>query len=141
MPVAGKEKFGVLCRDDMITVCHSVTYSQENHIHRRGAWWLSGRASDSGARGQGFETYLPRVVSLSKTLYSPKGLVITRKRWLRLDMTEKLLTGTVKSQHKQTNHTHRRTIFTGDESTFYNCTTEARPVTVDSELSKSISQG
>ena len=40
-----------------------------------GAWWLSGRVSDSGARGPGFETYLRRVVSLSKTLYSPKVLV------------------------------------------------------------------
>ena len=36
---------------------------------------LSGRVSDSGARGPGFETYLRRVVSLSKTLYSPKVLV------------------------------------------------------------------
>ena len=43
-------------------------------IHR-GARWLSGRVSDSGARGQGFETYRLRVVSLSKTLYSPKVLV------------------------------------------------------------------
>ena len=42
----------------------------------------------------GFETYLRRVVSLSKTLYSPKVLVIPRKRWLRLYMTEQLLTGT-----------------------------------------------
>ena len=41
----------------------------------RGAWWLSGRVSDSGARGRGFETYRRRVVSLSKTLYSPKVLV------------------------------------------------------------------
>ena len=41
----------------------------------RGVWWLSGRVSDSGARGPGFETYLRRVVSLSKTLYSPKVLV------------------------------------------------------------------
>ena len=41
----------------------------------RGARWLSGRVSDSGARGPGFETYLRRVVSLSKTLYSPKVLV------------------------------------------------------------------
>ena len=41
----------------------------------RGAWWLSGRVSDSGARGPGFETYRRRVVSLSKTLYSPKVLV------------------------------------------------------------------
>ena len=31
--------------------------------------------SDSGARGPGFETYRCRVVSLSKTLYSPKVLV------------------------------------------------------------------
>ena len=36
---------------------------------------LSGRVSDSGARGPGFETYRRRVVSLSKTLYSPKVLV------------------------------------------------------------------
>ena len=41
----------------------------------RGAWWLSGRVSDSGARGRGFDTYRRRVVSLSKTLYSPKVLV------------------------------------------------------------------
>ena len=58
----------------------------------RGARWLSGRVSDSGARGPGFETYRRRVVSLSKTLYSPK---VPRKRWLRPDMTEKLLTGTL----------------------------------------------
>ena len=42
---------------------------------KRGARWLSGRVSDSGARGRGFETYRRRVVSLSKTLYSPKVLV------------------------------------------------------------------
>ena len=41
----------------------------------RGARWLSGRVSDSGARGRGFDTYCRRVVSLSKTLYSPKVLV------------------------------------------------------------------
>ena len=41
----------------------------------RGAQWLSGRVSHSGARGPGFETYRRRVVSLSKTLYSPKVLV------------------------------------------------------------------
>ena len=41
----------------------------------RGAWWLSGRVSDSGARGRGFETYRRCVVSLSKTLYSPEVLV------------------------------------------------------------------
>ena len=42
---------------------------------KRGARWLSGKVSDSGARGRGFETYLRHVVSLSKTLYSPKVLV------------------------------------------------------------------
>ena len=40
-----------------------------------GARWLSGRVSDSGARGRGFDTYRSRVVSLSKTFYSPKVLV------------------------------------------------------------------
>ena len=40
-----------------------------------GARWLSGRVSDSGVRGPGFETYRRRVVPLSKTLYSPKVLV------------------------------------------------------------------
>ena len=33
-----------------------------------GPRWLSGRASDSGARGPGFEPYDRRKVSLSKTL-------------------------------------------------------------------------
>ena len=45
------------------------------HNYVRGARWLSGRVSDSGARGPGFETYRRRVVSLSKTLYSPKVMV------------------------------------------------------------------
>ena len=61
-----------------------------------GAWWLSDRALDSGARGRGFETYLPHVVYLSKTFYSLKVLVIPRKLWLGLDINEKLLTVTLK---------------------------------------------
>ena len=54
------------------------------------------RASDSGARGRGFDPHSGhRVVSLSKTHLPPKKvLVIPRKRWLHPDMTEKLLTGT-----------------------------------------------
>ena len=54
------------------------------------------RASDSGARGRGFDPHSGRrVVSLSKIHLTPKKvLVIPRKRWLRPDMTEKLLTGT-----------------------------------------------
>ena len=50
-------------------------YDPKVYLKIRGARWLSGRVSDSGARGPGFETYRRRVVSLSKTLYSPKVLV------------------------------------------------------------------
>ena len=51
-------------------------HQRRNGVPRmRGARWLSGGVSDSGARGRGFETYRRRVVSLSKTLYSPKVLV------------------------------------------------------------------
>ena len=67
--------------------------------------WPSGRVSDSGARGRGFDTYLCHVVSLSKDTFTPyKVLVIPRKRWLRPDMTEKIVDWDVKHQHKQTNH-------------------------------------
>ena len=57
---------------------HILDHLEKNKILtslNRGARWLSGRESDSGARGRGFETYPRRVVSLSKTLYSPKVLV------------------------------------------------------------------
>ena len=44
----------------------------------------------------GFDSYLRRVVFLSKNTFTPrKVLVIPRKRWLRPDMTEKLFTGTL----------------------------------------------
>ena len=52
---------------------------------------LSGRVSDSGASGQGFETYHLRVVTL---LLESTGQ-LSRKRWLSPNMTEKLLTGTL----------------------------------------------
>ena len=49
-------------------------------------------------KGRGFETFFRRVVSLGKDTFIPRKvlviLVIHRKRWLRPDMTEKLLTGT-----------------------------------------------
>ena len=56
-----------------------------------GARWLSGRVSDSGARGPGFETYRRRVVSLSKTLYwliTQEAVAPSRHDW-------KMLTGTL----------------------------------------------
>ena len=56
-------------------VASKVYMNPLNYIGLWGARWLSGRVSDSGARGPGFETYFRRVVSLSKTLYFPKVLV------------------------------------------------------------------
>ena len=59
--------------------------------------WLTyrERGGSVGLRSKrsGVQNLPPRVVSLSKTLYSPKVQVIPRKRWLCLHMTEKLLTG------------------------------------------------
>ena len=68
----------------------------------RGAWWLSGRVSDSGARSRGFETYRHRVVSLSKTLYSPKVLVNYPGSDGSVPTWWKIVDWDVKPQHKQT---------------------------------------
>ena len=68
-----------------------------SHTQKLFGRWPSGRASDSGAKGRGFDPHSGRrVVSLSKidAFTSQKVLVIPRKRWLRSDMTEKMLTGT-----------------------------------------------
>ena len=59
----------------VLLIYKSAQLSRTSHWNNWGARWLSGRVSDSGARGPGFETYLRRVVSLSKTLFSPKVLV------------------------------------------------------------------
>ena len=68
-----------------------------------GVRWPSGRASSSRVRGRRFETYLRRVVFLSKTFKSPKVLVMLRKRWFRPEMTEILLTLTLSlNKNKQT---------------------------------------
>ena len=67
------------------------------------AGWPSGRASSSGVRGRRFETYLRRVVFLSKTFKSPKVLVMLRKRWFCPEMTEILLTWPLSlNKNKQT---------------------------------------
>ena len=62
-------------RLDFCQIIKSCSCFWMDHKSKQGARWLSGRVSDSGARGPGFETYRRRVVSLSKTLYSPKVLV------------------------------------------------------------------
>ena len=70
----------------------------------RGARWPSGRVSDTGVRGLGFDTYLLPCCVLEQVTFTPrKVLVIPRNRWLHPNMTEKLLTGDVKHQYKQTN--------------------------------------
>ena len=70
--VARVNRFKTVSCYSSIEVMLLFTFSMTS---MRGARWLSGRVSDSGARGPGFETYRRRVVSLSKTLYSPKVLV------------------------------------------------------------------
>ena len=72
--------------------------AQSDH---RGARWLSGRVSDSGARGPGFETYRRRVVSLSKTLYSPKVLVNYPGNDGSVPTWLKIVDWDVKPQHNQ----------------------------------------
>ena len=60
------------------------------------------RASDSGSGDPG--SILGRVGVLfprARDIYSPKVLVIPRNRWLRLNMTEKLFTGTLNNNQKK----------------------------------------
>ena len=73
-------------------------------MQTRGARWLSGRVSDSGARGRGFETYRRRVVSLSKTLYSRKYWLITQEAVAPSRHDWKIVDWDVKPQHKQNKH-------------------------------------
>ena len=97
-----------MSHSEIMTCVKKVQYAfplrliSKTYLHLREARWLSGRASDYGARGRVFETYLRRVVSLGKIHNSPKVLVIPRKRWLRPDMTEKLLTGTLNLRANKT---------------------------------------
>ena len=77
-------------------------YTLSDTFQDRGARWLSGRVSDSGARGRGFDTYRRRVVSLSKTLYSPKVLVNYPGSGGSVPTWLKIVDWDVKPQHKQT---------------------------------------
>ena len=81
---------------------HLTTQNSKNLTFiSRGARWLSGRVSDSGARGPGFETYRRRVVSLSKTLYSPKYWLITQEAMAPSRHDWKIVDWDVKPQHNQ----------------------------------------
>ena len=69
-------------------LCHYV----ENIFHitarERGGSLIERRTPERDIGGGGFETYLRLVVSLNKKLYSPKVLVILKKRMFRPNMTE-----------------------------------------------------
>ena len=69
------------------------------------------RASDSGSGDPG--SILGRVGVLfpwARDIYSPKVLVIPRNRWLRLNLTEKLLTGTLNHDKKNKNKLESQTL-------------------------------
>ena len=92
----------------MSSDCYLLVPELSFHTKFGGAYWPSGQSSDSGSGGQ--SSILGRVGVLyprARDVYPPKVLVIPRNRWLRLNMTEKLFTGTLnKNQNKKkTNHT------------------------------------
>ena len=64
--------------------------------------------SETDSRGPGLDPdRRHRVVPSSTTHYLPTALVKPRKRWLRPDMTEKLLTGTLSFNTSKQIYTHR----------------------------------
>ena len=70
------------------------------------------RASDSGSGDPG--SILGRVGVLfpwARDIYSPKVLVIPRNRWLRLNMTEKLFTGTLNQNQKKKKKNHENMLW------------------------------
>ena len=79
--------------------------SSSSSSYRRVSW-LSGRALDSGEKGGGGSWKSTSALLCPLSLYSPKVLVIPRKRWLGLNMTEKLLTGMLNLNTNKQNHHH-----------------------------------
>ena len=72
-----------------------TTLAYPTLAYRGGAvtWWLTPRTPDLEVGG--LSPTRVAVLSLIKTYLHPKVLVIPRKRWLHLNMTEQLLTGTL----------------------------------------------
>ena len=81
------------------------------------AWWL--RLWTPGPEVSGLSP--TRVLCASaRHIYSPKVLEIPKKRWLRLNVTEKLFTGTIKHKNnKQTNRFRSQLQLFYDFSTIY----------------------
>ena len=72
---------------DVCTCVHMLT---KVHLCLNSETLKTGERADSVVRSKRSGlTYLRLVVSLSKTLHSPKVLVIPRKRWRRPDLTDK----------------------------------------------------
>ena len=80
------------------------------------SWECTGlvvRASDSGSGDP--RSILGRVgvlFPLARDIYSPKVLVIPRNRWLRLNMTEKMFTGTLNKNKNKSILGHNRPLYT-----------------------------
>ena len=66
-----------------------------------GARWLSGRVSDSGARGPGFETYLRRVCPWARHFTPRKYWLITQEAMAPSRHDWKIVDRDVKPQHNQ----------------------------------------
>ena len=90
----------------------------------QGARWLSGRVRTLERR-MGVQNLPPPVVSLSKTIFSLKVLVIPRKWWLCPDTTEKLLTWTLNLNTNKHNFTNPKF----QASSLCGCTARAQTLT------------
>ena len=93
--------------DYLITVGrHKGIWSSETSVRRfwsssGGARWLSGRVSDSGARGPGFETYLLRVCPWARHFTPRKYWLITQEAMAPSRHDWKIVDRDVKPQHNQ----------------------------------------
>ena len=67
-------------------------------------WCLMARTPDPEVGGSSPTRVKPCSVLEQGTFTPPKILVIPRKRWLRLNMTEKLFTGTLRINQPTNNH-------------------------------------
>ena len=93
-----------------VNICHNVFKFNEHSVMSPNIFGerdgLVVNASDHGSRGLGFEPHpgQPHCVRERGTFTPQKALVIHRKRWLRPNMTEKIVNRVVKNQ--STNQTH-----------------------------------
>ena len=99
-------------------------YQKNNQflIHSWGAQWLSGRVSDSGARGPGFETYLRRVCPWARHFTPRKYWLITQEAMAPSRHDWKIVDRDVKPQHNQPTFGWKWRVF----MTIWDCRTHVR---------------